>query len=94
MSDKQTIIILGAPALNLQDLYTQIRSEYGQDAVILTEAEAKEKGIAFNAEKTFTVSSYRQMPLPNIEPYVDDILANHKAECRKGWRQPKRFKKK
>lgn len=90
MPPRKTIILIGAGNILSSVLIKEIQKSHGLDAIILSDEEAKEKGIIPKEEpKPYILRNPPQFELPEI--FYDKHQA--KNDCKKGWKNKHTWKK-
>lgn len=88
MKNPTKIILIGAGVEGVTAvIMNQLKSDYGDDVVVLTEEQAKLQGIL--PDSLPKVKPFELKSLPRFEmPFkMNDIKEEHKSNCRKGWRK-------
>lgn len=84
-----TIILVGmGPEMLGSTVLAALKKEHGDDLILVSEKDAKDKGIMPEPElKVFPFKEKLKMFIPEVPVFqMGDIKEQHKAECRKGWR--------
>lgn len=82
MDKPKTIIVIGAGKTLPSELIAQIKHSHGEDMIIISDEEAKEKGIIPNIEqKPFIFKAMPEFKTPFIDVHAE------KNDCKKGWRK-------
>ena len=85
MSKPVTIIVIGIEKADLLDIAIRraIEQQHGDDVIILSEAEAKDKGVIPKnpANKPFILKAMPPLPEVFYDKHQD------KNDCKKGWRK-------
>lgn len=85
MSEFHTIIVIGAGKILPAELIAEIKHSHGQDMIVISSEEAKEKGIIPEAALKIEQKPFIIKPIPKMpEAFYDKHQA--KNDCKKGWR--------
>lgn len=84
MDKEKTIIIMGAVGSScIADVLARIDKEFGKDTVVLSEDEAKQKGLIPNIKQ----EPFIFKALPEFKMPIIDYKQESKNDCKKGWRK-------
>lgn len=82
MDKNKTIVVIGAGKILSAELIAQIKHSHGEDMIVISEDEAKEKGVIPNIEnKPFIIKPMPELKIPFIDVHAE------KNDCKKGWRK-------